>query len=55
MRFEFLVVFANSMYIFNFQTKENLISLLVKNNITILFMESFDDNIEYPVLNIKVS
>ena len=38
----------------NFQTKENLISLLIKNGNTIEFMESFDDDTEYPVHSIKV-
>ncbi|XP_067042004.1 gamma-aminobutyric acid type B receptor subunit 2-like isoform X2 [Acropora muricata] len=35
------------------KTKENLISLLLKNNVTIEFVESFDEDPEYPVRGIK--
>ena len=38
-----------------FQTKENLASLLIENEITIEFVDNFEDSAEYPVRKIKVS
>ena len=37
------------------QTKENLMALLTKNNISIVFMESFEEEHRHPVRHIKVS